>query len=46
MKKLGVPLIVFAIGLAVANYLFGVDVEGLFKGFGQLLADIFKGGSR
>lgn len=44
--KLVLPLTVFAFGLFVADYFFGIDVPGLFKGFGNLIADIFKGGTR
>lgn len=46
MKKLILPLIVFVLGLAVAQYFFDIDVEELFKGFGSFVADILKGGNR
>lgn len=44
--KLVLPLTVFALGLFVADYFFGIDVPVLCKGFGKLITDIFKGGSR
>jgi hypothetical protein len=43
MKKVILPLSVFIIGLAVANYFFGVDVEGLAEGFIDFLADLLDG---
>lgn len=43
MKKLVLPLLVFAMGLFVADYFFGVDVPGLFEGFGKFVAGILKG---
>ncbi len=46
MRKLLPPLIVFALGLFVADYFFGVDIPGLFEGFGKFLADILRGGKK
>ena len=43
MKKIILPLSAFIIGLAVAQYFFGVDVEGLAEGFIDFLADILDG---
>jgi hypothetical protein len=46
MKKLVLPLVVFALGLFVADYFFGIDVPALFEGFGSFLVNILKGGNR
>lgn len=46
MKKILPALIVFALGLFVADYFFGIDVPGLFEGFGRFLVDILKGGNK
>ena len=43
MKKYLVALTVFAAGLVVADYFFGVNVMELVDGFWQFLVDIFKG---
>jgi hypothetical protein len=41
MKKLLLPLAVFCLGLAIADYFFGVDIPGLFAGFGEFLKNLF-----
>jgi hypothetical protein len=46
MKKLILPLIVFAIGLVVAQVYFKVNVEELFRGFGTFIVNILKGANR
>ena len=46
MKKLVLPLTVFALGLFIADYFFGIDVPELFEGFGNFVANIFKGGNK
>lgn len=46
MRKIIFPLLAFAAGLLVADHFFGVDVEGLFEGFGNFVADILKGGRK
>jgi hypothetical protein len=43
MKKIFMALCVFILGLTAAKMFFGVDVEGLFEGFFEFLADIFDG---
>ena len=43
MKKTIIALIVFSIGLAVAQYFFDVDVEGLAEGMLSFLVEIFDG---
>jgi hypothetical protein len=43
MKKIIFALCVFILGLAAAKQFFGVDVEGLFEGFFEFLAEIFDG---
>jgi len=43
MKKIILPLCVFILGLAVAKFFFGVDVEGLAEGFIDFLLDILDG---
>jgi hypothetical protein len=43
MKKIILPLCVSILGLAVAKFFFGVDVEGLADGFVDFLADILNG---
>ncbi|MDH3454914.1 MAG: hypothetical protein OEL80_07170 [Desulfuromonadales bacterium] len=43
MKKIILPLCVSILGLAVAKFFFGVDVEGLADGFIDFLADILNG---
>ncbi len=43
MKKIILALCVFILGLAAAKMFFGVDVEGLFEGFFEFLAEIFDG---
>jgi hypothetical protein len=35
---------VFALGLFVADYFFGIDVSELFQGFGRFLLGLFQGG--
>lgn len=44
MKKLVLPLTVFALGLFVADYFFGLDTLDLFEGFGRFLVDLFSPG--
>jgi hypothetical protein len=44
MKKLVIPLLVFGLGLFVADYFFGVDVPELFEGFAKFSIDLFSGG--
>ena len=44
MKKYLLAIIVFAIGLAIADYYFGMDVEELLKGFSNFVLNIIKGG--
>jgi hypothetical protein len=44
MRKLILPLSVFALGLVVADYVFGFDVPDLFRGFGNFLLNLFSGG--
>lgn len=46
MKKLILPIIVFLLGLAVAQQFFGVNVTGLTEGFIDFLADILDGPSK
>ena len=43
MKKIIFPLCIFILGLAVAKFFFGVDVEGLAEGFVDFLANLFGG---
>lgn len=43
MKKIIFPLSVLILGLAVAKFFFGVDVEGLAEGFIDFLSDILNG---
>ena len=43
MKKLILPLCVFILGMAVAKFFFGVDVEGLAEGFIDFLSDLLDG---
>ena len=43
MKKFILPLVVAVLGLAVAKFFFGVDVEGLFEGFIDFLSDLLDG---
>ena len=43
MKTIIFPVILFIIGLAVANIFFGVDVEGLAEGFLDFVVNLFKG---
>jgi hypothetical protein len=43
MRKIIVPLMVFALGLFVADYFFGVDVPELFEGFGDFVVNLLKG---
>lgn len=43
MKKIIPPLCVFILGLAVAKFFFGVDIEGLAEGCIDFLTDIFDG---
>lgn len=45
MKKTIIALIVFSIGLAIAQYFFGVDIEGLAEGTLAFLAEILDGPS-
>ena len=44
MRKLILPLSVFALGLLVADYVFGFDVPDLFRGFGNFLLNLFTAG--
>jgi len=43
MKKTIIALIVFSIGLAIAQYFFDVDVEGLAEGTLDFLSEILDG---
>jgi hypothetical protein len=43
MKKIIWALIIFVLGLAAAQYFFGVDVEGLTEGFIDFLSDLLDG---
>ena len=43
MKKIILPLCIVILGLAVAKFFFGVDVEGLTEGFIEFLTDILDG---
>lgn len=43
MKKFIVPIIIFACGLFIAYYFFGVDVEKLAEGFIEFLTDLLDG---
>ena len=43
MRKIAVPLMIFVLGLFVADYFFGVDVPKLFHGFVGLIVNLFKG---
>jgi len=43
MKKTIGALIVFSIGLAIAQYFFDVDVEGLAEGTLAFLSELFNG---
>lgn len=43
MKKIIIPLCLFILGLATAQYVFGVDVEGLLEGFFDFLTDLLDG---
>lgn len=45
MKNWIIAIAIFALGLAVADLIFGVDVPRLFSGFGQFLRGILRGGS-
>ena len=45
MKQTIVALIVFFLGLVIAQYFFGVDVEKLVEGSINFLTDIFTGPS-
>jgi len=41
MKKILLPLSVFFLGLFIADFFFGVDVQKLASGFGTMLVDMF-----
>jgi len=43
MGKITGPLLVFVLGLFVADYFFGADVPKLFKGFVELIVNLFTG---
>lgn len=43
MKKIIWPIIIFILGLAAAQFFFGVDVEGLTDGFVDFLSDLLDG---
>lgn len=43
MKTIVWPLVLCIIGLAVAQFFFGVDIEELLEGFGSFIADILDG---
>lgn len=43
MKKIILALCIFVLGLVAAKVFFGVDVEGLFEGYFEFIADIFDG---
>ncbi|MBW2505096.1 MAG: hypothetical protein JRE16_11075 [Deltaproteobacteria bacterium] len=43
MKKYVLALTVFAIGLVIVDYFFGLDVMELLEGFGDFIMNILKG---
>lgn len=43
MKHIVLPLAAIIVGLAAAEYLFGIDIERLFEGFIDFLAKLFGG---
>ena len=43
MKAITWPVILFALGLAIAHFFFDVDVERLLEGFAGFVADILDG---
>ena len=43
MKKLVIPVCLFAGGLAIAHYFFGLDVEGLVEGTLDFLSELLDG---
>jgi hypothetical protein len=46
MKKLILPLFVFAAGLLIADHFFAINVPELFRGFGNFLLNLFAGTNR
>ena len=40
MKKMMLPIMVFFLGLFVADYFFGIDVAKLARGFGSMLVEM------
>jgi len=46
MKKLILPLIVFVVGLLAASIAFDLDLSRLFRGFGDFLLHIVRGGKQ
>lgn len=44
MRKIVLPLIIFAAGLFIAGALFDIDIEKLFQGAWQLIKRIVSGG--
>ena len=43
MKVIFWPVILFVIGLAIAHFFFGINVERLLEGFGDFVAEILDG---
>jgi len=43
MKKIFLPVVLFIIGLVVANIYFGLDIEKLIEGFLDFITEILDG---
>ena len=43
MKKYVIALAVFAVGLIIADYFFGLDIMELLDGFGEFIIGLLKG---
>ena len=43
MKKYLIALCVFAAGLVIADYFFGLDINELLSGFGDFIMNILEG---
>lgn len=43
MKPIALPIVLLILGLLAASFFFGVDVEGLIKGFLKFLGGILRG---
>lgn len=43
MKAILWPVILFVIGMLIAQFFFGVNVERLLEGFGDFIAEILDG---